>query len=78
MSEAKPTLDEAFDDLAAEHKYLAGQEVIDTMYLLRNFLRDHFEVTGNGFGMGEADVSFKLNGRHIWVIIKDKTPEAVQ
>ena len=71
--------DKAFDELVEEHApHMITKEVIDMMYLIRDLLRDRVDVTGNGFGLGEADVSTLVNGRHIWIYIRDRTPEVQQ
>lgn len=72
-------IDKAFDELVEEHApHMVTKEVIEMMYLIRDLLRERVEVTGNGFGLGEADVSTLVNGRHIWIYIRDRTPEVQQ
>ena len=73
-----PTQDEAFAALENDHQHMASEEVREVMHVLRDLLRDRYEVTGNGFGCGEADVSINVKGRHIWITIKDVTPEVKQ
>lgn len=78
-TDTNDAVDQAFDDLMEDHAgHMVTKEVVEMMLLLRDFLRERVEVTGNGVGLGEADVSTIVNGRHLWIYIRDRTPEVQQ